>query len=212
MKYLLFLLLPFLSLGQNSNATWQRLIKKFNQIKSYEVKATIKPKIASIRMLPVKATVQFNFPSTFKMKSAGISILPKNGFSELPLLFSHPNQFTAISSGVDQGTEVLTLLPTDNEADIVLAKIWVDTKDCVVTKSQITSRTNGTVTCEFDYAEERNLGLPSRMKFQIDIKKFKIPKGVATDINRTSRPEETGKTNSKGSIDIELQHYRIQRN
>jgi hypothetical protein len=209
MKYLLFLLLPFLSLGQNSNATWQRLIKKFNQVKSYEVKATIKPQI---RMLPVKATVQFNYPSTFKMKSAGISILPKNGFSELPLLFSQPNQFTAISSGVDQGTEVLTLLPTDNEADIVLAKIWVDTKDYVVTKSQITSRTKGTVICEFDYANERNLGLPSRMKFQIDIRKFKIPKGVATDINRTSRPAETGKTNPKGSIDIELSEYKIQRN
>jgi len=125
MKYLLLILFPFLSLAQNTNATWQRLVKKFNQVKSYEVKATIKPQIASIRMLPVRATVQFNFPSTFKMKSAGISILPKNGFSELPLLFSHPNQFTAISSGVDQGgTEVLTLLPTDAEADIVLAKIW----------------------------------------------------------------------------------------
>ncbi len=212
MKYLLLLFLPFLTLGQNSSPTWQRLIKKFNQVKSYEVKATIKPQIAAIRMLPVKANIQFNYPSTFKMKSAGISILPKNGFSELPLLFSRPEQFTAISTKIDAQHELITLLPTDNESELVLAKIWVDTQQDVVTKSQISSRTNGTVTCEFDYAGEKQVGLPSHMTFYIDIKKFKIPKGVATDINRTSRQPENALAHSKGRIEIELRDYRIQRN
>ncbi len=212
MRYLLLCLLPFLGQAQESNQTWLRLIKKFNQVKSYEVQATITPSIASIRMLPVKAQVQFTYPSTFKMKSAGISILPKSGFAELPLLFSHPEQFTVISSGREQDLEVLTLLPRDNESDMVLAKIWVDSKADIVMKSQITSRSNGTVICEFDYAAERALGLPARMKFLVDMKKFKIPKGVATDINRTTRQAEPGKEMKKGSIEIQFVHYRIQRN
>jgi len=211
MKYLVLLCLPFFSLAQDANQTWQRLIKKFNLVKSYEVQATIKPQIASIRMLPVKASIQFIYPSTFKMKSAGISILPKNGFSELPLLFSRPDDFTAIASGREQGLEVITLLPLNNESDLVLAKIWVDAQLDVVMKSQITSRSNGTVNCEFSYGSEKALGLPSRMKFVVDMKKFKIPKGVATDINRSSRQEVPGKEAKKGSIEIDFSGYRVQR-
>ena len=212
MKYIILLLFPLSIYAQDANPTWQRLIKKFNLVKSYDVQATIKPQIASIRMLPVKANIHFSYPSTFRMKSAGISILPKNGFSELPLLFSHPEQYTAISSGIDKQWEVLTLLPKDTEADIVLAKIWVDTKDYVVTKTQITSRSNGTVSCDFSYAGERSLGLPSHMKFIIDVKKFKVPKGVATDINRTTDASKLEKQPKKGSIEIDFHHYQVQRN
>ena len=213
MKYWLLILFPLFASGQQADELFARLTKKFKQVQHYQVVAQIKPNIPLIKILPVKAQVEFTFPNTFKIKSAGISILPKNGFSELTLLFSQPNQFTAIASGneVIQGTrtEVITLLPRENEGDLVLAKIWVDTQSMVILKSVITSRSNGTIISEFDYTTEKAFGLPSRMKFTIDVKKFKIPKGVATDINRTNRQVDDGNSTKKGSIEVIFSKYRV---
>ncbi|MEN9959703.1 MAG: hypothetical protein RLZZ474_1947 [Bacteroidota bacterium] len=209
MKYILLLLFPLAIQAQNPAQTFKRLVQKFNQVKSYEVVATIKPQIPLIRILPVKANIHFSYPSNFQVKSAGISILPKNGFSELPLLFSKPDDFTAIASGTENNLEIITLLPTQNDANIILAKIWVDASALLVIKSQITSRSNGTITCEFDYNQEKTWGLPSHMKFVMDVNKFKIPKGLATDINRTSRPNETEGKSKKGSIDVYFSKYKV---
>jgi len=213
MKYWLLILFPLFASGQQADELFARLTKKFKQVHHYQVAAQIKPNIPLIKILPVKAQVEFTYPNTFKIKSAGISILPKNGFSELPLLFSQPNQFTAIASGneVIQGTrtDVITLLPRENEGDLVLAKIWVDTQSMVILKSVITSRSNGTIISEFDYTTEKAFGLPSRMKFTIDVKKFKIPKGVATDINRTNRQVDDGNSTKKGSIEVIFSKYRV---
>jgi hypothetical protein len=213
MKYWLLILFPLFASGQQADELFARLTKKFKLVHHYQVAAQIKPNIPLIKILPVKAQVEFTYPNTFKIKSAGISILPKNGFSELPLLFSQPNQFTAIASGneVIQGTrtEVITLLPRENEGDLVLAKIWVDTQSMVILKSVITSRSNGTIISEFDYTTEKAFGLPSRMKFTIDVKKFKIPKGVATDINRTNRQVDDGNSTKKGSIEVIFSKYRV---
>jgi outer membrane lipoprotein-sorting protein len=209
MKYLLLLLFPWVLQAQNPELTFKRLVQKFNQVKSYDVVATIKPQIPLIRILPVKANIHFSYPSNFQVQSAGISILPKNGFSELPLLFSKPDDFTAIASGMENSFEIITLLPKQNDSNIILAKIWVDASSLLVVKSQITSRSNGTITCEFDYNQEKTWGLPAHMKFVMDVNKFKIPKGLATDINRTSRPAETDAKSKKGTIDVYFNKYKV---
>jgi hypothetical protein len=213
MKFWLFICFPLFATAQQADELFARLTQKFKQVHHYEVKAQIKPNIPLIKILPVKASIQFTYPNTYKIKSAGISILPKNGFSELPLLFSQPNQFTAIASGNEQiqgiRAEIITLLPRANEGDLILAKIWVDTQSMLILKSLITSRSNGTILSEFEYGAEKNWGLPARMKVTIDVKKFKVPKGVATDINRTNRQADDGKSTKKGSIELIFSTYRV---
>jgi len=211
MKYLIFLCLPFLAGAQQADALFGQLVQKFKKVHHYEVLAQIKPNIPMIRILPVRANIQFQYPNSYKIQSAGISILPKNGFSELPQLFSKPNQFTVIASGQEQidgvNTNILTLLPLDNEGDLILAKIWVDAGSLLVMKSLITSKTNGSITSTFEYASERSWGLPSRMTFSMDVKKFKIPKGLATDINRTTRVVDDKQ--QKGKIEIVFTKYKV---
>ena len=213
MKYWLFVFFPFMASAQQADELFTKLTQKFKQVRNYEVSVQIKPNIPAIKILPVKANVQFTYPNTFKVKSTGISILPKNGFSELPLLFSQPNQFTAISSGNEliQGirSEIITLLPLANESDLVLAKIWVDAQSMVILRSLITSRSNGTILSEYDYTTDKSWGLPSRIKLTIDVKKFKIPKGVSTDIQRTNRPNDDGNESKKGTIEVLFGKYKV---
>lgn len=203
--------MPFMAGAQQADALFGQLVQKFKKVQHYEVSAQIKPNIPMIRILPVRATINFQYPNNYKIKSAGISILPKNGFSELPQLFAKPNQFTVIASGQEVvdgvNATILTLLPIENESDLILAKIWVNTKELLVLKSLITSRSNGSITSNFQYAEEKKWGLPSKMTFTMDVKKFKIPKGVATDINRTSKPIDDKQ--QKGKIEITFLKYKV---
>ena len=43
----------------------------------------------------------------------------------------------------------------------------------------------------------------------MDVKKFKIPKGVATDINRTNRKDDSNKTTKTGTIEIYFSKYKV---
>jgi hypothetical protein len=213
MKFFLFFCFPLFSFAQQADELYVRLSQKFKLVHHYEVAAQIKPSIPFIKIFPVRANIQYTYPSTFKIQSSGISILPKNGFSELPLLFSQSKQFSIISSGNelihDVRAEIITLLPQNNVGDLVLAKLWVDTQSMVVLKSVITTLSNGTITTEFEYSTEKKWGLPERMKFTIDVKKFKIPKGIATDINHTKRVIDDGKASKKGVIEVVFSKYKV---
>ena len=199
--------------AQDPTVLFMKLVKKFQAVKSYEVQATIKPNIPLIRILPVKAQVSFSYPNNFQIHAAGISILPKNGFSELPKLFGQAEKFAAISTGNEnlqnQDTEIITLLPLDNEGDLVLAKLWVDASRLLILKSQVSTRTNGTLVSEYFYGTSASKGLPDRMLVTVEVKKFKMPKGIATDINRNSQPEDAKKAQKKGTIEVLFSHYEI---
>ena len=117
-----------------------------------------------------------------------------------------------IASGkeVVDGTNatILTLLPIENEGDLILAKIWVDANSLLVLKSLISSRSNGSITSTFEYGTDKSWGLPEKMTLTMDVKKFKIPKGVATDINRTSKVSDD-KKQPKGVIEIRFSKYKV---
>ena len=208
-----FVLLSFGLRAEEPSALFMKLVKKFQSVKSYEVQATIKPNIPLIRILPVKAKVSFTYPTQFQIQAAGISILPKNGFSELPKLFGQAEKFTAIATGTEnlQGrdTEIMTLLPLDNEGDLVLAKLWVDAARLLILKSQVTTRTNGTLVSDYFYGTSASKGLPDRMLVTVEVKKFKIPKGLATDINRYNQAEDPSKIKKKGTIEVLFSNYQI---
>ena len=105
-------------------------------------------------------------------------------------------------------TVVITVIPKGDGNDIVLAKLWVDYARSVIMKSQITSATNGSITTTFTYGDKVLFGLPTKMVFEIDVKKFKLPKSVAADINqkKSLTPADTSK---KGTITISLSDYAV---
>jgi hypothetical protein len=106
-------------------------------------------------------------------------------------------------------TESITLLPSNDAGEIVLAKIWVDTDEALILKSQITTRTNGTVVADYTYGKQKEFGLPDELTFSVDVKKFKIPKGVVVDINRSASVEQPKNVGKTGKINIQFSNYII---
>jgi len=212
-RIIILLLVTHGVLGQDANKTVNAVISQMNRIKSYTVDARIKSDIPLIKILPVKAKIEFKQPDEIKMKTQGIAILPKKGFTDLAMMLKNKSSYTAIFTGYEviqkSKTESITLLPSNDAGEIVLAKIWVDTDETLILKSQITTRTNGTVVADYQYGKQREFGLPDELTFSVDVKKFKIPKGVVVDINRSKTAEEPKNSGKTGKINIQFSNYSI---
>jgi outer membrane lipoprotein-sorting protein len=202
----------FAVLSQSAATILNNVINKFNSVKDYTVSVNVKANIPMIKILPSKATVYFKQKDKFKVVSKGIVILPKQGFTEINTFLADKKSYMAIEGdsakvgGVN--THQITVIPNGESSEIVIAKLWIDSKRSVIMKSQITTKSNGTVTTLYSYGDKVNFGLPSQLVFEIDVKKFKLPKSVAADINKTTTEKAT-KTKNKGSITISLTDYKV---
>ena len=107
-------------------------------------------------------------------------------------------------------TNIINIIPLSDTSDLILGKLWIDNKQNVVLKSQLTTKSNGTILMEYTYGAQLLYGLPDKMIFSVDVKKFKIPKSVSGDINNSSTetPDKT-KDPKKGKIYITLTNYQI---
>ena len=195
--------------SQESNLL-EKIIDKNNKINDYSVDAVIKAEVPMIKMKEVSAVFYYMKKDKFKIKTDGIAVLPKQGISELMKFISKKDYMAIESDGkLLQGvkTTQVTLIPEKEEEDIVLCKVWVDPIRQVILQSQTTTKSAGTVTVYYTYKDQGNFGLPSKLIFEIDVKKFKMPKSVAANIHSTkSNSENKG---GKGKISVSLSNYQI---
>ena len=209
---LLIIAIQFGGIAQEANDILSKVVTKLNTVNDYTVTATVKANVPMIKILPSKATIYFKQKDKFKVVSKGIVILPKQGFTEINTFLANKKSYLAVAgdttkiSGVL--TKLITVIPNGESSDIILAKLWIDTKRSVIMKSQITTKSNGSVNTTYTYGDKVSFGLPSQLVFEIDVKAFKLPKSVAADINKTTTDKKV-KPNSKGIITITLTDYKV---
>lgn len=214
-----FLFLMLLILSPQSNAQDAKLILRgvynnLQKVKDYTVQANIKVDMPFIRMLPIDAKIYFKQKDKFKVESKSIAIVPRQGFDQSSKMLADTNSFTALAQGTEMiGTvaaNVINVIPMSDTTDLILGKLWIDAKRNVILKSQLTTKSNGTILTEYEYGSQTAYGLPDKMTFSVDVKKFKIPKGVTADINNSeAEKKDKGKDPKKGKIFITLTNYQI---
>ncbi len=184
---------------------------KMNKVKDYSASARIKADIPMIKALPVNAKIYFKQKNKFKVESKSIVILPKQGMNDFSATISDTNSYTAVLKGTEvlnkTSVKVINVIPNSDTADVILAKFWIDDINSLVRKSQLTTRSNGTVVVEYFYKDQKTYGLPDSMIFTVDVKKFKVPKGVAVDIQKTKT--NTATAAKTGKIYVRIKEYSI---
>lgn len=198
----------------DANAIVQQVVQKLNTVKDYSVSANIRANIPLIKIMPVTASIYYKQKDKFKVVSKGIAILPKQGFTDVNAFLMKKGSYMAVSGGVktikEIQTNLVSVIPTGETSEIILAKLWIDTKRDVIMRSQVTTRSSGTVTVDYSYGAEVAFGLPSQLIFTIDVKKFKMPKSVAADLNKTdNQKKKTANKDQKGTITIKLTNYKV---
>lgn len=202
--------------SQTANTIVFKVYKKMMLANDYSVDAKIKSDIPMIKILPVNAKVYFKQKDKFKIESKSIAILPKQGFSDFSKTIKDTNSYFAMIAGEEMvnktKTIIINLIPKMDTGDLVLAKFWVNKEQSLVYKSQLTTKSNGTMLIDYFYlnTEPQKFGLPDSIVFTVDVKKFKIPKAVAADLNKTkSSNNSNDKPLKKGKIYIRFKNYAI---
>jgi len=159
--------------------------------------------------------IYYKKPDKIKIKNQnGISLVPKEtvSISLYSLVNSH---YTALDGGNDlvQGypVRVIKLLPADENAELVLATLYIDSKRLLVLKAKTTTRESGTNEVELFYGKFLPTGLPDRIIFSFNTQEYKLPKGVTFDYDdgtAKNKKVEPGK-NQRGKIEIIYLDYIV---
>ncbi len=218
------LLLPALLLAYTSNAQseealklYQKLKQKIDLVRDYEADVSIKVNVTFIKMPLTPAKLYFKYPDKIRIvRQGGISVLPRKGISITMNKVVPESDVTVLDAGTekigDQVLRILKVIPNQQVDDIVLSRIWVDEEQMLIRKAETTTRDNGTYTVMLEYGKYIAQALPDKVKFIMDVKDFKLPKGVTMDYETGSAPppEPNAATKRKyGNIEIYYRNYKV---
>ena len=216
MKPLLLLSLLFvtqLASAQDPNELVKAVRLKLEKVADYAADIHIKAQVPMIKINEVDAKIFYKQPNQMKVESKGIAILPKQGLGELNNFLTNEKAYTCALNGTkmlgEVKTSVVSVLPLTENSDVILVKLWIDPTKDLILKSQITSKSNGTLDINYFYGDQAKYGLPYKMVFTIDVKKFKLPKSVAADLHQNKKKTKASDGPQTGTIILQLSNYKV---
>jgi hypothetical protein len=192
----------------------QQIRNKLEKVNDYSATGKLKTNVAFIKAPVAGVKVYYKKPDKMKIiNDKGISFIPKGSVNiNMARLLAASGSYELIDAGKETGTgyRILKLLPTDENAEIVLSTLYIDEKAMLVRKAKNTTRDNGTYELEMNYGQHAFYSLPEKVIFSFNTKDYKLPKGVTFDYDDGSKkkPDDTLK-NKKGKVEIIYSSYII---
>jgi outer membrane lipoprotein-sorting protein len=209
----LFCLAGYLVEGQDADALIQKVKARIDLVNNYEAAGTMKTNVSFLKVPEAQVKIYFKKPNLLRIKNEkGISFVPKGAVSINLNNIVSGSQYTALDAGYDNvgavKTRVIKLLPTDDNADVVLSTLYIDETNLVILKAKTTTRENGSYQLDMSYGKYLAYGLPDKLTFTFNTKDYKLPKGVTFDFDdgTTNKPVEKNKT---GKAEINFSSYTI---
>jgi len=216
MKSLLLLIGCCVSLwcpAQDADVLVKKIKAKLDQVNDYEASGKMKTNVTFLKVPEADVKIYFKKPNQLKIKNEkGISFVPKGAVSINLSNIISGNDYTAIDAGTDKvglvTARVIKLLPTDDNADVVLSTLYIDEAKLVVLKAKTTTRDNGSYQLEMTYGKYANYCLPDKLVFTFNTKDYKLPKGVTFDFDdgAANKPAEK---NKNGKAEITFHSYSV---
>jgi hypothetical protein len=185
-------------------------------VKDYVADVRMKIDVSFMRVPMLAGKLFYKAPGRLKLERAGgISILPKKSVSLSIDKMMPSGGVTVIDAGAEKidgiPVHVIKVIP-EGESDIVLAKIWVDERRMLALRTETTTRDNGTARMELSYDKYAGQALPDKIVFVMDVKEYKLPKGVTMDYDEGNAPvqkSENPRLPKKGRIEIRYLSYQV---
>ena len=213
----IFLIACFFLFTEQTNAQSAKEIiaqvnHHFAKVKDYSADIGIFFRIPGVNIEAITGKVFYKKPDKFRVKTKGIVFLPKqNPYYGLALL-KDTNAYTAILSGNEKlqtvNCAVINVIP-NNENDLILGKFWIDHAKGVIIKSQLTTKSNGTIVVENHFGSMEQYVLPDKIVFTVDMTKFKVPKAVAVELNAKNTGNKNPTRKDTGVIELTFRNYAL---
>ncbi len=198
---------------QDVNILLQKVKAKIESVNDYEANGKMKTNVAFLKVPVATIKMYFKKPNKLKIKNEkGISFVPKGAVSINLNNILSGNKYTIIDIGEDKiigaKVRVVKLLPTDDNADVILSTLYIDETNLVIKKAKTTTKDNGTYELEMTYGKYTAYGLPDKVIFSFNTKDYKLPKGITFDFDDGAVKKPVEK-NKKGRAEIVLSSYTI---
>lgn len=189
---------------QDAAAIIAKVFEGSSKVSSFEADVRIDVDVDFIR-IPVKnGRVFFKAPDKFRFRATGFVLVPKKGlnFSVIEMLNA---QHTAIYAGEDENHFLLKIVPMTDDADFVIAGVWVEKTTNRLSKMDVTTKGQGNYLMEFTYG---NIGydLPVTTKVSFDIEQVDIPMKFLGNLKVDQK--KVG-DRSKGSVSLHYSNFEI---
>ena len=222
-SFLFALLLPlFLLFGfskanaqQDATALFQTIRQRVAQTKDYVADVRMKVDVAFMNIPLLKGTLYFKAPDKMRLeRNGGVSLLPRNSINLNLYNIMAQGSVTVIDGGYEtldgKDVRVIKIVPDAAESDLVLTKAWIDESRLLVLRSESTTRDNGTIRMNLAYGKYAAQSLPDKVVFVLDLKDYKMPKGVTMDYDDGTPADLPLKgKKKKGRIEIQYLNYKI---
>jgi outer membrane lipoprotein-sorting protein len=202
--------------GIEASELYYAMRAKVLSVKDYTADVKMKIDVTYMKIPMLKGTLYFKAPDKMRLeRHGGLSIFPKKNIN-LTLSNLIPTGQVAV---LDQGyadrngrkLRVLKVIPADDQSNIVLTKIWIDEANMLALRTETTTRNDGTVIMDLEFGNYIPYSLPDKVTIFMDVKDYKLPKGVAMDYNDDQQPAPKAKEGkgTKGTIQITYLKYTI---
>ena len=188
----------------------ENLKNKYLLINDYQADIEIKVDVSFIN-IPVKnARIYYKYPDKYKFDAKGFFMLPKRGlnFSVNELLNYNYTAIHVKDELVDNSlTQVFKIIPLDNEIDIVLMTLWIDTTKLLIRKIETNTKNAGSFVMRLKY-NKQNLGLPNQVKVSFNVVPLEIPMSFTGELQKEVKSLDPNKK-TKGHVTISYSNYKI---
>jgi hypothetical protein len=203
------------SFAQEPGVLMKQIREKLEKVNDYEADARLKTEISFLKVPDARVKIYYKKPDKIRIRNEnGISLVPKETVS-ISLYSLVNSAYQALDGGTDifQGipVRIIKLLPTDENAELVLATLYIDSRRLLVVKAKTTTRESGTNEVELEYGKFISIGLPDKIVFSFNTQDFKLPKGVTFDYDDGSvkKKAPAAGNNQRGKIEITYLDYSV---
>lgn len=202
--------------GGDPAAVFYKLRSRMTAVRDYTADVRMKIDVGFMRVPMLTGKMYYKAPGKLRLERAGgISVMPQKSVTLSIDKMMPMGPVTVIDAGRETidgvSTRIIKVIP-EGESDIVLAKVWVDEGRMLALRTETTSRESGTVAMNLSYGKYIAEALPDKVVFIMDVKDYKLPKGVTMDYDEGGKtpPAGAGKgLPKKGRIEIRYLSYRV---
>lgn len=199
---------------QDAEAIVSKVKAKLEKVNDYSSRGSLSLDVEFIKIPTSRVEMFYKKPDKIRIKSAdGLSILPKGGFSvNLQALLSS-GQYSAVKVGTTKfngfAVETVKLIPLAENSDLLVATLYIDSKESLIRKSITTTKANGTVEMEMVYGAFAQWGLPDKVTVIFSTKEYKLPKGISFDYNPGGSGAPKKPSDGKGKVEMVYDTYQV---
>jgi hypothetical protein len=180
--------------------------EKLEKVPPYNCDIKVNIDVSFINIKERTGKMIFKNPEDIDYKIKGFAFLPKNEMGATTNdLFN--SEFIAISLGIEQGNEIIKVIPMDINSEIVTGQFWIDSNN-LISKMILITKDKGSYSAELNYGNTK-YDLPSDIKIVFDVKNQKMPALLTGDLESYSEEIQDVNKVSKGSIKIKYFNHKF---